>query len=420
MSPIESRKRPPIDRGRQPRYGEAPIFRLPLPPTGQIVRCALPLFVHALGVGVGMVVLANLYRALPFLVASLLGAAVLVNLVAAALRYVAPNAPVPEALRVIVTLAVCGIALAWHDRLWPDDSSVNAPLLSVVVALVALGALGPFLVRGRTAFGALGWAGVFSATLIALQLAYVLSWKAATCLLVVPVVGLNLALAWYLGADYARYHLADPLLTHAQATRGERVRQKYYDWQQGFPAALLAVLGAWLAVLLVFVGAWEGIPRIEPTATPFARETIGLSVAVLCVGLGPVVYLVAGLLGICRPSLAHSWNAHRVWFGYDTAAAAGAGTFAYAGILASPDTRRTIYGVVLVINVLTLRLMWSWVDVRIDELTAPLDMPGAVRWGSYALTFITPLSAPLGLCAGLHAKGMTAIRQAIAKEADHA
>jgi hypothetical protein len=411
---IESRKRPQLDVYRQPVTDEPPIFRLPLPPARRIVRSAIPVVAYPLLACVGALALAHLEAAAPTFLAAVLGGGALINLAAAGIRTLSPKAQVSELISVAGVLAVCGFVLYAHDKLW-RGGALDVGVLCPIVAIVLASAVGPALVFGRTASDSLGWAGACLGLLLAAKLPYLVSPTAAYYALFLPVVGLNLSLAWLIGAAYARYRLTDPLLTHRQATEGEATRRTFYGygagekWGPGFEAAVVFVVCALGLSLAEWQDCWE-IPLAQrPEGWPLMRPAIVVIACVLIAVLPPVI--------AWRPR--QTWSsvrliveAHLVWFGYNAEPAAGSGTFHFPRAIALASTRRKIYGLLLIVNVLTVRFFFVWADLRIDEL-------GSRVWPHFALTILLPLFMPFGLSVHLHRAALLAIQGKIEKEADH-
>jgi hypothetical protein len=388
MNYIESRKRPEIDVAGQPYADTVPVFRLPLPPTRQIVNSALPLFVWGLLIGVLIAVGANVHKAAPLFVTIVLAGCALINFFASVVRHFFPHVQMAALFHIGGVIIVCGVFLEMlKGGLFNPEATVT--LIGTGIVAFLLATYGGYLVWGKTTLASFGWGAGFLSLLIAIMLPCKITLEIGYYALFAPVLMANVALVLSIGDGLARYHLADPRLTQSQVALGEKLRKSLWEnINVNYVAAASFVLYLPVSQMIVpQVFSADKNPdlllRVLPVALPSMLAAIMVSWPFL-------------------PWTAHrylplTWMGHLLWFGYDNnvVPTAGVGTFSFPAIISSVSRRRAIYGATLVANVITVRFLWAGPDLRVSEY-------GLAHWLIYLPSFFVPLIIPFGFTAALH------------------
>ncbi|HYV38101.1 MAG TPA: hypothetical protein VE988_20615, partial [Gemmataceae bacterium] len=191
-----------------------------------------------LALGIGLMMLNILHYHFPYAVVPLLVGCVTANTVTAGLRLIWPT------INLHVLAQTCNVFLTLCIALWmwrvlttggigPSIEHGMAPIV-VFVGVYFVFSFAPFFAFGRTAGDSLRSALVFFVALVTVKLPFVFTAEVAWALAILQI-GANMALAWMIGSNHARYLLTDHLLTLGQSNRGWTA----FGWLYQLPPLML-------------------------------------------------------------------------------------------------------------------------------------------------------------------------------------
>ena len=388
---------------------DKPVFRGQMPPTRTTSKAIL----WTLGVGaiVNLIMIAanRGFHSVPDGITAGLIAAIAANLVAATMRSTWPHADYRQLIQLVISGGTILLFFAFLKFLAEGALGISPEGVFVsnyvpqVIVFIALFAVGPHLVMGRTAWHSLSWALMLAGVLGVLHLASWVGsgWTNGHCLAVF-VLG-NLPLAWLIGHYYRGYYLANPGLSLQQMARG---------WTcpgAGLVVFLIIVPGL-LGILICLLSPFPEISADKHRIITSFEEFLFLV-------LGPVLLTAFTLFGpllvfcsiLSAPgSFIDDIRSHFLWFGYEHVVDSPA-TFRFQGRLGSPTTRQWLYLGTLLFNIGIMRVVFAQTDYRFDGQfwRRPFYI---------AITVFLPLLMPFILTVVLHCISFACLRWETARK----